>query len=233
MRYWLISDTHNHHRELKVPDGIDVVIHCGDESTSRKDWKNELESRAFFEWYSALEIDVKIFVPGNHSVAIEQGLVRPEQFPKVCFLIHDQIELEGLVIFGTPYTPTFFDWAFMRDREKLDIVWQSIPENVDLLITHGPPKGYMDVTSDANTREPIHVGSLSLTRQVKQRIKPIVHAFGHIHDEPRIRNFGIVRDDEITFINCSCCTLRSQLVNHGMIVDIDPATRSIQSLPQG
>ncbi len=151
MRCWLISDTHNHHSKLKVPDGLDVVIHCGDESENGNEWLNEPESRAFFEWYSALDVHVKIFVPGNHSLAVEQGLVRPEQYPEVRFLIHEQTELEGLVVFGTPYTPKFFNRAYMRAREDLDIVWQSIPDNVDILISHGPPKGYMDVTRDLDS----------------------------------------------------------------------------------
>lgn len=227
MRFWLISDTHNHHRKLQVPHGLDVVIHCGDESESGNAWLNEPEARAFFEWYSALDVPLKIFVPGNHSTAVEQGLIRPEQYPNLQFLIHEQIELEGLVVFGTPYTPKFFNWAYMRAREELDAVWQSIPDNTDILISHGPPKGFMDVTRDFDTRQPVHVGSKSLTRHVTQRIKPMVHAFGHIHDEPGIRNFGVICESEITFVNCSCCNLGSKLVNHGVVLEIDPTHRTI------
>jgi len=231
MRCWLISDTHNHHSKLQVPDGLDVIIHCGDESDSGNEWLNEPEARAFFEWYSDLDVEVKIFVPGNHSMAVEQGLIRPEQYPEVRFLIHEQTDIEGLVVFGTPYTPKFFNWAYMRTRGDLDIVWQSIPDNVDILISHGPPKGYMDVTRDLDTREPIHVGSNHLTRHVKQRIKPILHSFGHIHDEPGIRNFGIVDEAGITFVNCSCCNLGSRLVNHGVVVEIDPTNQIVTHQP--
>lgn len=226
MRCWLISDTHNHHSELDVPHGIDVVIHCGDESESGNEWLNEPEARAFFDWYSALDAEVKIFVPGNHSVAVEQGLVRSEQYPEIRFLIHEQSDINGLVVFGTPYTPKFFNWAYMRARSDLDIIWQSIPDHVDILISHGPPKGYMDVTRDLDTRDPIHVGSKSLTRHVTQRIKPMLHAFGHIHDEPGIRNFGVVQDSGTTFVNCSCCNLASKLVNHGVVIEIDAANRT-------
>ena len=211
MKCWLISDTHNHHGELQVPYGLDVIIHCSDESDHGNEWLNEPESRAFFEWYSELDVKIKIFVPGNHSMAVEQGLIRPEQYPEVRFLIHEQKEIEGLVVFGTPYTPKFFDWAYMRTRRDLDIVWQSIPDNVDILISHGPPKGYMDVTRDLVTREPIHVGSNHLTRHVKQRIKPIRHSFGHIHDEPGIRNFGVIQEAGITLANCSCCNLATSI----------------------
>jgi hypothetical protein len=111
----------------------------------------------FFEWYSALDIEVKVFVPGNHSLAVEQGIVSPDQYPAIRFLIHDQTELGGMKVFGTPYTPKYFNWAYMRDRSDLDIVWQSISEEVDVLISHGPPKGYLDVTRDLETNDRIHV----------------------------------------------------------------------------
>lgn len=227
MKLWLISDTHNRHKDLRIPSDIDAVIHCGDESESGNEWLNEPEARAFFDWYSTLDIPQKVFVPGNHSTAIEQGLVRPEQYPKVRFLIHDQTSLNGLTIFGTPYTPKFFNWSYMREREDLDIVWQSIPDDVDILISHGPPKGFMDVTRDFNTLDPVHVGSKSLTRHVTQRIKPMVHAFGHIHDEPSIRNFGIVNDGSTTFVNCSCCNIGGKLVNHGFVLEIDVQSKII------
>lgn len=228
MRCWFISDTHNRHAELRVPENVDIVFHCGDESNSGKAWLNELQARTFFTWYRALPIATKIFVPGNHSTAIAQGLLRPTDFADIHFLIHDQMNTAGLNVFGTPYTPEFFNWSYMKPREALDAVWQTIPDEVDILITHGPPKGILDVTKDMDTRKPIHVGSQSLTRHVTQRIKPLVHAFGHIHDELGIRNFGLVEQDGITFLNAACCNLEGRLVNHGWIVEIDAKSMTIK-----
>jgi predicted phosphohydrolase len=230
LRIWFISDTHNHHDELDVPQGIDVVIHCGDESDHGNAWLNLPEAREFFNWYSRLDVPTKLYIPGNHSTAIEHGLIRPDEYPDIRFLIHQQTELSELVVFGSPYTPEFFKWAYMRPREKLDIVWQSIPDDVDILITHGPPKGYLDVTRDLDTRKPIHVGSMSLTRHVKNRIKPLVHSFGHIHDEREIQNFGVQHDAGIMFINCSCCNLGSRLVNHGIVIEIDTVSKKVRGI---
>ena len=220
MKIWFISDTHNEHAQLIVPN-VDLVIHCGDESESGEPWTNEPESRRFFEWYSALDIPTKIFVPGNHSTAIEKGLIRAEDYPKVTFLIHSQHQWNGLQIFGTPYTPKFFDWAYMRERSDLDIVWQSIPDDIDILVTHGPPKGILDVTRDMDTRKPVHVGSKSLRRHVLDRIKPKVHAFGHIHDERAFTNYGTVTRDQTQFINCSCCDISGRLKNNGYVMEHD------------
>ncbi|MCC7338074.1 MAG: metallophosphoesterase [Pirellulaceae bacterium] len=220
IKIWFISDTHGEHEGLQVPQAMDAVIHCGDESNSGNAWLNEPESRKFFAWYSELDMPKKFFVPGNHSTAIEQGLVRPEDYPDIEFLIHQSTQWRGLEIFGSPYTPRFFDWAYMREREDLDEVWQSIPAGVDILITHGPPKGIGDVTKDVDSRLPVHVGSKSLMRQVVERIKPRIHAFGHIHDERGIDNVGRVVKGPTEFINCACCDLPGRLKHHGTIVEI-------------
>lgn len=180
---------------------------------------NEPESRRFLEWYSALDIPTKIFVPGNHSTAIEQGLIRKEDYPKITFLIHAQMEWNGFKIFGSPYTPRFFDWAYMKERKDLDVVWQSIPDDIDILITHGPPKGILDVTRDIDSGEPVHVGSKSLCRHVLERIKPTIHAFGHIHDEKAFINYGSVTRAETHFINCSCCDLAGRLKHNGFVIE--------------
>jgi Icc-related predicted phosphoesterase len=219
MKIWFISDTHTRHAELDVPD-VDVVIHCGDEANIRKPELNERESRSFFEWFSTLEIATKIFVPGNHSTAIEEGLVKPEDYPSVRFLIHEAMTLGELNIFGSPYTPMFFAWAYNKLREDLDAIWATIPGDTDILITHGPPKGIMDVTGDWRAKKPIHIGSKSLTRHVETRVRPRIHAFGHLHDEAGIRNFGTITLGKTQFINCSCVNLKGELMNQGLVIDV-------------
>ncbi len=220
MKIWFISDTHTRHGELDVPCA-DAVIHCGDEANVRKPWLNKLESRSFFNWFSELTIENKIFVPGNHSTAFAEGLVKPADYPAVRFLVHEAMTLAGLQVFGSPFTPMFFDWAYMKPREELDAVWSTIPDNTDILITHGPPKGILDMTRDWRTKVPIHVGSKSLTKHVQQRIKPRIHAFGHLHDEDGIQNFGSITRGDTQFINCSCVNLNGQLTNNGLLVEID------------
>jgi Icc-related predicted phosphoesterase len=219
MKIWFISDTHTRHADLVVPHA-DVVIHCGDEANVRKPWQNKLQSAAFLDWFVKLDIATKIFVPGNHSTAIADGLIKPVDYPSVRFLIHEAMELHGLRLFGSPYTPEFFDWAYMKDREELEHYWAEIPAETDILLTHGPPKGIRDVTRHWRSKEPIHVGSKKLTRHVTERIKPRIHAFGHLHDEAGIENFGAETRDGIQFINCSCVDLQGNLVNHGLVVEL-------------
>jgi predicted phosphodiesterase len=220
MKIWFISDTHCQHHSLTVPEDADLVIHCGDESNHSVPWRNEQEARDFFRWFVGLSIPKKIFVPGNHSIAVEKGLVVPSDYPSISFLIHDEIKHQGLRIFGSPYTPEFFDWAYMKPRDELKPIWESIPSSIDILITHGPPKGVLDVTRDMDTRQPIHVGSRSLRLEVENRIKPRAHAFGHIHDEGDIRNYGQLNRSGVLYLNASCCDLGGDLKNHGTLIEL-------------
>jgi Icc-related predicted phosphoesterase len=220
MKIWFISDTHNEHEKLRVPEA-DWVIHCGDESTHGNAWLNEPEARRFFEWYAELPIPSKIYVPGNHSLAVENGLIQASDYPSIRFLIHEQLEIQGLRVFGSPYTPRFHDWAYMKKRTQLDQVWQTIPEETDILVTHGPPKGVLDLTHDSESGGLVQVGCMALRRHVETRIKPRVHAFGHLHDEKGISNFGMYTRGETQFLNCSCCDLSGQLRNNGWVLEMN------------
>lgn len=220
MNIWFISDTHNQHQHLKVPD-VDLVVHCGDESTHGSPGLNEPEARKFFEWYSQIDVPSKIFVPGNHSTAVAQALIVPEDFPDVTFLVHEQTAWQGLKIFGSPYTPRFFDWAYMKARGKLDLVWQTIPDDTDILVTHGPPKGILDIAHDFDSGHLVQVGCAALRRHVDTRIRPRIHAFGHLHDEDGISNYGMYHRGATQFINCAVCDLSGKLEHHGMVIEID------------
>ena len=215
MDLFFISDTHGNHEKIYVPN-TDVIICCGDESNHKNPHINEGESHKFFEWFSKLDVEHKIFVPGNHSTAIEAGLIRRENYPNVKFLIHEATSIEGLIIFGSPYTPTYGNnWAYMKKHNRMQVVWDSVPK-CDILVTHGPPKGILDVCEDKDKRKRyIHSGCKSLMNKVLE-IKPMIHAFGHIHDEPDCYNYGRLDRDGITFINASSYINKSEEFNQGI-----------------
>ena len=217
MRVWLISDTHTRHNELIIPDGIDLVIHCGDEASSRNVGINCNESIEFFEWFESLPITNKIFVPGNHSIAVERKLVDPSKY--CTYLNHSSVTINGVKIFGSPYTPSFGkSWAFMRNRAKMHDVWETVTET-DVLITHGPPKGILDITKCMETNQLIQVGCASLRKHLS-RIAPRIHAFGHIHSEKNVDNFGVFQNEEMQYVNASCINNHKQSMNNGVIINL-------------
>src|SRR4051794_33499553 len=113
---------------------------------------------------------------GNHDFIFER---QPDLVPKSLrwtYLQDSSVEIDGLKIYGTPWQPWFYDWAFNLSEEELAKKWEMIPASTDILVCHGPPRGYGDVTQD-NRR----VGSPSLWDAIF-RIRPRLCVFGHIHE---------------------------------------------------
>jgi Icc-related predicted phosphoesterase len=107
-------------------------------------------------------------------------------------------------------TPRFFDWAFNADEDDLYETWSKIPDGIDILVTHGPPKGVLDITQDGDS-----VGCPILAAEIMYRIKPKYHIFGHIHE-----GYGQQKIEGITYINASTCNRKYQPVNPPIILDI-------------
>lgn len=85
---------------------------------------------------------------------------------------------DPLHIYGSPWQPTFCDWAFNVDIPKIKPYWDRIPDEVDVLITHGPPHNVLDAAADG-----YRCGCPELRAQIDtQRIRPRLHVFGHIHE---------------------------------------------------
>ena len=91
-------------------------------------------------------------------------------------------------VYTSPYSPDFCDWAFpyKRDEDRYNgaqdtpdgvksFAKNPIPDNVDIIMTHGPPEGILDSCPGGN------VGCPNLLRAV-QRVRPLMHCFGHIHE---------------------------------------------------
>ena len=191
MKIWHISDTHTFHELLQIPEGIDMVIHSGDCSNPRDPYNNEPEVRGFIDWFSSLDIKYKVYVAGNHDTSIEKGLVTKADFNDrgIHYLENETIEIEGIKIFGSPHTPTFGQWAFMKARHKLDRIWQSAIEDVThIIVVHGPPKGMLDLSYDRGGLME-YCGDKSLMNKVKE-VEPKLMLFGHIHNCDDIINAG-------------------------------------------
>ncbi len=201
MRIVAISDTHGLHNQLNLPKG-DMLLHSGDVSKRG----SEQEIIAFLNWFSQQDFAYKIFIAGNHDFYFEEtpaagiAALIPEN---VIYLNDSGVTVEGIYIWGSPVQPRFFDWAFNRDRgADIDRHWQLIPENTDILLTHGPPKGILDKTFQG-----LDVGCEMLLQRINQ-IQPKYSIFGHIHEA-----HGQVTKNNIHFINASVVNLRYMVVN--------------------
>lgn len=174
MKIVAISDTHNKHDDLIIPN-CDILLHSGDITFFSK--KGTQEVVDFLNWFHSQPAKHKIFIAGNHDVLLEkeEAFFRKIMPPSVIYLNDEMVTIEGINIWGSPITPWFHDWAFNRKRgEDIKKHWDLIPDNVDLLLTHGPAYGILD--DSANGR----LGCQDLLSAIK-RIQPSVHIFGHQH----------------------------------------------------
>ncbi|MDX8341744.1 metallophosphatase domain-containing protein [Draconibacterium sp. IB214405] len=200
MRIIVLSDTHGKHNKLIMPDG-DLLIHCGD--ITLKGTKNETID--FLNWFVEQNYCHKILIAGNHDYYLEEnpGFIT-KTYPNEFFYLFDSgIEIEGIRFWGSPYTPEYKNMAFNLQRgEELQKHWQKIPENVDILITHGPPKGILD-----NTVNGENAGCEALLNKVYE-IKPQFHLFGHVHEA--VGNFS---NAYTRFVNASLTNKAKGLQN--------------------
>lgn len=220
MKIWCISDSHGKEKLLKIPIGVDMVFHAGDLGTYKDAHMNLNGILDSLSWLRNLPIKFKVLIPGNHCTSIERGLVPKSEFEGITFLNHACAEVNGLKIFGSGYTPSFHDWAYNVPRGKLAEYWKDIPNDLDILITHGPPKGILDLTINQEGY-PEQCGCKSLLNRIKE-VKPRYHIFGHIHPESECPNAGILKVNgmETTFINACVVNLQYNMHNNGFVIDI-------------
>ena len=223
MKCWAISDTHGMHGLSFPPDGIDCLIFAGD-STNYYDLKSNLvEFDYFLHWIGGLNITHKIVIAGNHDAWATRSAYKDKLSESgIIYLEHSMIEVGGFRFFGSPYTPTFGNWHFMKDRDKLSRYWEDIPYNLDVLITHGPPKGILDLSLDRGNAFK-QCGDSALWKAVYRK-GPRYHIFGHIHDFDVCKNFGTFKRDTVTtFMNVSSVEdgkFDKGLVHNGIIFEL-------------
>jgi len=194
-----ISDTHGLHESLKIPDG-DVLIHAGD-LTRHGSLDDVLE---FNDFLGSLPHPNKIVIAGNHDFCFEKDRKACEELLTSCIYLQDQeVIIDGIKFYGSPWQPWFYDWAFNLQRgPEIQAKWELIPKDTNVLITHGPPFGIGDLTFQKD-----HAGCADLL-DVVERIKPAVHIFGHIHE-----GYGVIKRKDTTFINASSFDQLHRLVN--------------------
>lgn len=207
-----ISDTHSRHEKMPpLPDG-DILIHAGDATVSGS-FDEIIEIN---RWFGTLPHKHKILVAGNHDWLFEKSPDMARALMTNAIYLQDEtVVLEGLKIFGAPWQPRFFDWAFNVTRGvPIARKWALIPTDTDILITHGPPHGILDGVIDRWTGESAAVGCEELL-PVIQRIQPRLHIFGHIH-----AGYGQVKIDRTQFVNASICNEAYSPIHLPIVIDL-------------
>ena len=212
MRIVCFSDTHGMHRDIEIPDG-DILIFAGDmcdldESSDKLNFDRLIDFNAFL---GELPHRHKVVVCGNHDWAFEKDPALAQSLMTNCIYLQDSgCEIEGLNFWGSPWQPYYGGWAFNLPRgDQLRNKWKKIPKNTDILVTHSPPKGIGDFIKPGR-----HEGCEDLLHAVL-RIKPMLHVFGHIHED-----YGMNENADTTFVNASICNFDYEPINKAIVIEI-------------
>lgn len=206
-----LSDTHGLHARMAhaVPDG-DILVHAGD-FCGRGLIEEVL---VFADWLAKFPHPGKLVTAGNHDRPVEEFETECRAIFEergIRLLLGESAVIDGIRFFVSPCTPTFLNWHFMRDRgPDIRAEWEKIPEDTDVLITHGPPYGHGDLCPPWKGAPPVHAGCFDLLARLRE-VRPRFHVFGHIHGGHGVTASGEV--PETVFLNASVCTESYSPVN--------------------
>ena len=231
----LISDTHTKHTQItKDLPGGDILIHAGDFMSSGY---NPMEAVMFFKWFNEIDnYDTKVLIAGNHDRYMQDESEEARRlitdfYPTIQYLEDEELALyfdgpngdipeENVRIYGSPWQPEFYDWAFNlpRNGEEMKMRWDAIPSNTDILVTHGPAFGYLDIPGGQSIR----VGCEMLRHRVDE-IRPKIHVFGHIHG-----SWGHYYNGHTHFFNASVLNERYNYAHNPWTFEWDNITNEIE-----
>lgn len=158
----------------------------------------------FVDWFAAHPHKHKLLIAGNHDLSLDPehvgsnyGAITPIlgwTFAEmgITYLMESTATINGVTFYGSPYTPTYGNWAFMERPFQLTKRYEKMPK-VDVLITHGPPKMILDLSRKE------HAGDASLLHRVRE-LQPKIHVFGHIHS-----GYGTAEFNGTKFFNAAQC----------------------------
>lgn len=178
MRIAALADLHGHLPETPPCDLLliagDVCPAAGHSLAVQRAWCEG----PFAEWLRHQPAREIVGVAGNHDFIAQASPSVVRKLPWR-YLCDESTVVDGMRVHGSPWTPTFYDWAFMQDDADLARHWDLIPDDVAVLVTHGPPHGLGD-----RTERGTHEGSLTLRARIEQLDDLRLHVFGHIHENP-------------------------------------------------
>jgi Icc-related predicted phosphoesterase len=220
MKVICISDTHCQLEKVSIPDG-DILVHSGDLTYSGN--IKEISKELFELSKHRGRFKEIVLVEGNHDWL---GFHNPTYMDEMCkdngiTLLRDSGKIiDGVNFYGVPWQPEFRNWAFNLPRGKaLKEKWDLIPDDTNVLITHGPPMGIMDGVEKFNCQkgeiEIEHVGCVDLYNKAIQLKELKIHVFGHLHF-----GYGTQKLGNTTFINASTCTEQYRPTNSPIIISI-------------
>jgi Icc-related predicted phosphoesterase len=199
-----IADTHGRHKQLDL-EGGDILIHAGDIEA-----RNKASLVNFLGWFDEQPYTHKIFVAGNHDGWMEQHPGKTKYITNKynsIYLQDEYVTINDIKIWGSPWALEFGGWAFMKTEQKMDEYVNKIPNDIDILISHGPAYGILDKETYGEL-----CGSVNLHKP-----SPKYFVCGHIHEQGgRTKTI-----EETQYINASVVNRELTITNKQITIDYE------------
>lgn len=217
-----ISDLHGHYPKLS---GGDILIIAGDLTCNDK----PTQYLKFWNWLGEQNYKKIIYIGGNHDNYLQQcSSIVNEVCSNAQYLCDSGTEFEGLKIWGMPWSILFKGQnpnccAFtVNNEDELSDKMESIPHNIDILITHEAPYSIRDMIRDQIYPDVRHVGSRYLYNWFKYVQRPYLHVFGHIHEGYGIEKEFISWDNkDVISVNASHVNAWYNPVNQPIRIELN------------
>jgi Icc-related predicted phosphoesterase len=183
MKIVATSDLHGHLPEISE---CDLLLIAGDVCPvwdHKEQYQMDWLRHSFSPWMKEQPAREIVWIGGNHDFVLEKARRSKIDALGGTYLEDQEFEFEGVKIWGSPYSPTFGNWAFMEDDWWLFDIWNKISEDTEILVVHGPPMGYGDLTTGFMGNPPENVGSRTLRDRIRKENMPELKVVvtGHIH----------------------------------------------------
>jgi hypothetical protein len=215
MKICSISDTHSKHKKVSIPE-CDMLICAGDYT-----FRGELSIlQDFSNWIKELPIKYKIVIFGNHEVGYQFGPKRIKALEMIkesgaIYLEDSGVTIEGLNIWGSPASPFFHAWEFNYQRgPEIARIWNKIPDNTNILITHTPCKGVLDLVEIDDKFE--NIGCEDLRNKIDQLKELKLHVGGHLH----LQGGNKAELNGITYVNAAICDEQYKTTHKPVVIEI-------------
>lgn len=208
-----LADLHGY-LPKQVPD-CDVFVIAGDVCLDIYGGRKGPQAQAmwlydeFWPWARALPMPV-VMTWGNHDWIGEPVHGYASLAENVHVVVDGSVTVAGVKFWCSPWTPPFFNWAFMRPEPELAELYETVPDDVDVMVTHGPPYMMCDRTLESK-----YAGSKAL-RDAVGRLQPQLLLCGHIHEARSEAGYGRTR-----VVNCSYVDAAYRPVNGFWIGDVE------------
>lgn len=132
------------------------------------------------------------------------------------YLEDSGVELDGVKFWGSPVQPEFYDWSFNRQRgAQIAAHWALIPDDTQVLITHGPAYGHLDAVVRRDGLIP--QGCEQLRKTIDHRLKNLqAHIFGHLHYQGGQR----YEKDRVIYVNAALVDERYAMTRDPQVIEI-------------